>query len=132
MDILEIRFYQGAERVDDYTITMHDNIKNMPITEVEGLSARTIITLHRAGVYTIGDLHDERFKSMDNIFKVRNLGAKALEEILTFVPRYFPVLWAEDRLFYLQRDLKDAQAKIARKDKKIAQLQDQLKKATKN
>ena len=59
--------------------TGKDKVLEMTIEELD-LSVRAFNCLKRAGVNTVGDLIN---KSPDEMMKVRNLGKKSLEEVIS-------------------------------------------------
>ena len=70
--------------------------KNILSREIEDLefTARTYNCLHRAGIKTIADLVEMK---VEQLMKIRNLGEKSLEEILTKLHEYGIFLRQEDK-----------------------------------
>ena len=68
--------------------TKEQKLLEKPIEEME-LSVRSYNCLKRAGIETIGDLAK---KTKADMLKVRNMGAKSLEEVLQKMEAYGIIL----------------------------------------
>jgi len=65
------------------------HFKYIGLTEVEGLSARTVNTLARAKIWTIGDLVDF-YNSIEKLKRIHGLGAAGVNEIKNSIPLLYP------------------------------------------
>lgn len=83
-DIFDWDFDDELIDVDDDSKEDNSDIRDIKIDDME-LSVRAYNCLKRSGIHTLGDLMD---KTPEDMMRVRNLGRKALEEVLAKMEEY--------------------------------------------
>ena len=101
-DFSEIKERRGGKL--QYPIYINEKLRNTELDALE-LSVRSSNCLHRAGYTTIGELV-EAIESSEDLKRIRNCGAKSIDEIMEQLFCYqYSLLDTSQKIKYIQKVL---------------------------